>query len=87
MYFPSVFLQIHVSQLSLVDLAGSERTKRTGNEGTRLLETGKINQSLFVLRQCFEKLRLFNFTYLSSISLLLHHLKKFSEKTSVVFQR
>ncbi|VDN55739.1 unnamed protein product [Dracunculus medinensis] len=57
MYFPSVFLQIHVSQLSLVDLAGSERTKRTGNEGTRLLETGKINQSLFVLRQCFEKLR------------------------------
>ncbi|KHN78564.1 Kinesin-like protein KIF23 [Toxocara canis] len=49
--------KIHVSQLSLVDLAGSERTKRTGNEGTRLVETGKINQSLLVLRQCFEKLR------------------------------
>ncbi|VDK55828.1 unnamed protein product [Anisakis simplex] len=49
--------KIHISQLSLVDLAGSERTKRTGNEGIRLAETGKINQSLLVLRQCFEKLR------------------------------
>uniref|UniRef100_A0A915AHV7 Kinesin-like protein n=1 Tax=Parascaris univalens TaxID=6257 RepID=A0A915AHV7_PARUN len=49
--------RIHVSQLSLVDLAGSERTKRTGNEGARLVESGKINQSLLVLRQCFEKLR------------------------------
>uniref|UniRef100_A0A0N5AQP8 Kinesin-like protein n=1 Tax=Syphacia muris TaxID=451379 RepID=A0A0N5AQP8_9BILA len=48
---------IHVSQLSLVDLAGSERSKRTGNEGVRLVESGKINQSLLVLRQCFEKLR------------------------------
>uniref|UniRef100_A0A915Q3Z6 Kinesin-like protein n=1 Tax=Setaria digitata TaxID=48799 RepID=A0A915Q3Z6_9BILA len=49
--------QIHVSQLSLVDLAGSERTKRTGNEGARLVESSKINQGLSVLRQCFEKLR------------------------------
>lgn len=49
--------KIHVSQLSLVDLAGSERTKRTGNEGARLIESGKINQGLSVLRQCFEKLR------------------------------
>ncbi|KHN75234.1 Kinesin-like protein KIF23 [Toxocara canis] len=48
---------IHISQLSLVDLAGSERTKRTCNEGIRLTETGKINQSLLVLRQCFDKLR------------------------------
>ncbi|MFH4975077.1 hypothetical protein AB6A40_001786 [Gnathostoma spinigerum] len=48
---------VTVSQLSLVDLAGSERTKRTGNEGCRLVETGKINQSLLVLRQCIEKLR------------------------------
>ncbi|EFO21035.1 hypothetical protein LOAG_07453 [Loa loa] len=49
--------KIHVSQLSLVDLAGSERTKRTGNEGARLIESSKINQGLSVLRQCFEKLR------------------------------
>ncbi|VDD90492.1 unnamed protein product [Enterobius vermicularis] len=49
--------RIHVSQLSLVDLAGSERSKRTRNEGVRLVESGKINQSLLVLRQCFEKLR------------------------------
>lgn len=49
--------QLRVAQLSLVDLAGSERTKRTCNEGARLVETGKINQSLLVLRQCFEKLR------------------------------
>ncbi|VDK52994.1 unnamed protein product [Anisakis simplex] len=49
--------KIHTSQLSLVDLAGSERTKRTGNVGKRLAETCKINQSLLVLRQCFEKLR------------------------------
>ncbi|VDO17172.1 unnamed protein product [Brugia timori] len=38
-------------------MAGSERTKRTGNEGARLIESGKINQGLSVLRQCFEKLR------------------------------
>lgn len=49
--------RIHISQLTLVDLAGSERSKRTGNEGMRLVESGKINQSLLVLRQCFEKLR------------------------------
>ncbi|KAM3724352.1 Kinesin-like protein [Dirofilaria immitis] len=49
--------KIYISQLSLVDLAGSERTKRTGNEGARLIESSKINQGLSVLRQCFEKLR------------------------------
>lgn len=49
--------QINTSQLSLVDLAGSERSKRTGNMGARLAETSKINQSLLVLRQCFDKLR------------------------------
>ncbi|TKR77834.1 hypothetical protein L596_018738 [Steinernema carpocapsae] len=49
--------QIVVGQLSLVDLAGSERTKRTANCGERLIEAGKINQSLMVLRQCFEKIR------------------------------
>ncbi|CAD5220328.1 unnamed protein product [Bursaphelenchus okinawaensis] len=48
---------IVVSQLALVDLAGAERTKRTENQGQRLVETGKINQSLLVLRRCFEQLR------------------------------
>lgn len=48
---------ICVSQLSLVDLAGSERTNRTKNTGQRLNEASKINQSLMVLRKCFETLR------------------------------
>ncbi|KAI6204545.1 Kinesin-like protein [Aphelenchoides besseyi] len=45
------------SQLSLVDLAGSERAKRTANRGEQLVESGKINQSLSVLRRCFDSLR------------------------------
>ncbi|KAI6239383.1 Kinesin-like protein [Aphelenchoides fujianensis] len=49
--------QVVVTQLSLVDLAGSERTKRTENRGERLVESGKINQSLSVLRKCFDQLR------------------------------
>ncbi|KAI6177736.1 Kinesin-like protein [Aphelenchoides bicaudatus] len=49
--------QVIVSQLSLVDLAGSERSKRTENKGERLIESGKINQSLSVLRMCFDQLR------------------------------
>jgi kinesin family protein 23 len=49
--------QIIVSQLSLVDLAGSERSKRTENKGERLIESGKINQSLSTLRLCFDQLR------------------------------
>ncbi|KAK0418618.1 hypothetical protein QR680_013673 [Steinernema hermaphroditum] len=49
--------QIVIGQLSMVDLAGSERTKRTGNNGDRLVEAGKINQSLMALRQCFERIR------------------------------
>ncbi|VDK46316.1 unnamed protein product [Gongylonema pulchrum] len=56
-YPDSDLSKMYVTQLSLVDLAGSERTKRTGNEGVRLVESGKINQGLAVLRQCFEKLR------------------------------
>ncbi len=40
-----------------MDLAGSERTKRTCNEGDRLAEAGKINQSLSTLRKCFDQLR------------------------------
>jgi kinesin family protein 23 len=46
-----------VSQLTLVDLAGCERTKRTGNRGERLRETGQINTSLMTLRICFEIMR------------------------------
>ncbi len=46
-----------MSQLSLVDLAGSERSSRTGNVGDRMKETGHINTSLMVLRQCIEQLR------------------------------
>ncbi|XP_048471888.1 kinesin-like protein KIF23 isoform X3 [Rhincodon typus] len=49
--------QTIVSQLSLVDLAGSERTNRTKAEGSRLRETGNINQSLMTLRTCIEVLR------------------------------
>lgn len=38
-----------VTRVSFVDLAGSERQARTGNEGTRLRESGAINESLRVL--------------------------------------
>lgn len=48
---------IVISQLSLVDLAGSERTNRTKNQGQRLREAGKINNSLLTLRTCLELLR------------------------------
>ncbi|WVZ98848.1 hypothetical protein U9M48_044225 [Paspalum notatum var. saurae] len=36
-------------KLNLIDLAGSEDNKRTFNEGIRLQESAKINQSLFAL--------------------------------------
>ncbi|XP_038721749.1 kinesin-like protein KIN-10B [Tripterygium wilfordii] len=36
-------------KLNLIDLAGNEDNKRTCNEGIRLLESAKINQSLFAL--------------------------------------
>ncbi|AQK94231.1 Kinesin-like protein KIN-10B [Zea mays] len=36
-------------KLNLIDLAGSEDNKRTLNEGIRLQESSKINQSLFAL--------------------------------------
>lgn len=49
--------KIIIGQLALVDLAGSERAKRTKNVGDRLMEAGKINNSLMVLRQCLDKLR------------------------------
>ncbi|KAI4331710.1 hypothetical protein MLD38_029868 [Melastoma candidum] len=38
-----------VGKLNLIDLAGNEDNRKTGNEGVRLLESGKINQSLFTL--------------------------------------
>ncbi|KAK1428940.1 hypothetical protein QVD17_17780 [Tagetes erecta] len=40
-----------VGKLNLIDLAGNEDNKRTGNEGVRLQESTKINQSLFALSQ------------------------------------
>uniref|UniRef100_A0A803N602 Kinesin-like protein n=1 Tax=Chenopodium quinoa TaxID=63459 RepID=A0A803N602_CHEQI len=36
-------------KLNLIDLAGNEDNRRSGNEGTRLQESAKINQSLFAL--------------------------------------
>ncbi|OAY43563.1 kinesin-like protein KIN-10B isoform X2 [Manihot esculenta] len=36
-------------KLNLIDLAGNEDNRRTGNEGIRLQESAKINQSLFTL--------------------------------------
>ncbi|KAF9599305.1 hypothetical protein IFM89_036603 [Coptis chinensis] len=36
-------------KLNLIDLAGNEDNRRTGNEGIRLQESVKINQSLFAL--------------------------------------
>eukprot|EP01083_Nonionella_stella_P288157 980686_1 len=43
--------EIHykMGKLNLVDLAGSERQKKTGSEGTRLLEAKNINLSLSAL--------------------------------------
>ncbi|KAG5377508.1 hypothetical protein IGI04_042104 [Brassica rapa subsp. trilocularis] len=36
-------------KINLIDLAGNEDNRRTGNEGLRLQESAKINQSLFAL--------------------------------------
>eukprot|EP00656_Telonema_subtile_P022218 TRINITY_DN2330_c0_g1_i3.p1 TRINITY_DN2330_c0_g1~~TRINITY_DN2330_c0_g1_i3.p1 ORF type:complete len:570 (-),score=164.75 TRINITY_DN2330_c0_g1_i3:166-1875(-) len=44
-------------KMSLVDLAGSERAGRTQNQGAKLKEAAKINNSLMALGQCFEALR------------------------------
>lgn len=38
-----------VGKLNLIDLAGNEDNRRTGNEGLRLTESVRINQSLFAL--------------------------------------
>ncbi|XP_010543305.1 PREDICTED: kinesin-like protein KIN-10B isoform X1 [Tarenaya hassleriana] len=38
-----------IGKINLIDLAGNEDNRRTCNEGIRLQESAKINQSLFVL--------------------------------------
>lgn len=44
------------SQINIVDLAGSERAAKTGAEGTRLEEGGKINRSLMHLGMVIREL-------------------------------
>lgn len=38
-----------IGKLNLIDLAGNEDNRKTGNDGIRLQESAKINQSLFAL--------------------------------------
>lgn len=45
-----------MAKLHLIDLAGSEDNRRTANCGERLLESGAINRSLFVLGQVVDAL-------------------------------
>ncbi|XP_073275571.1 kinesin-like protein KIN-6 [Primulina huaijiensis] len=42
--------------LSIVDLAGAEKEKKTGNQGTRLLESNFINNTSMVFGQCLRSL-------------------------------
>ncbi|KAK9048177.1 hypothetical protein SSX86_032860 [Deinandra increscens subsp. villosa] len=42
--------------LTIVDLAGAEREKRTGNQGTRLLESNFINNTSMVFGLCLRSL-------------------------------
>ncbi|KAK4276501.1 hypothetical protein QN277_014642 [Acacia crassicarpa] len=42
--------------LTIIDLAGAEREKKTGNQGTRLLESNFINNTLMVLGLCLRSL-------------------------------
>jgi hypothetical protein len=44
------------AKLNLIDLAGSEDNRLTGNTGARLLESGSINSSLFVLGRVIDAL-------------------------------
>ena len=44
------------SKFHLIDLAGSEDNRRTENSGMRLVESGAINKSLFVLGQVVDAL-------------------------------
>ncbi|XP_075547984.1 kinesin-like protein KIF20B isoform X1 [Dermacentor variabilis] len=47
----------HVNTMMLCDLAGSERPSKAGTDGSRLRESGRINNSLVVLSRCLEGLR------------------------------
>ncbi|KAL5144380.1 Kinesin-like protein KIN-6 [Glycine soja] len=44
------------ASLTIIDLAGAEREKRTGNQGTRLLESNFINNTLMVFGLCLRSL-------------------------------
>ncbi|KAG9148013.1 hypothetical protein Leryth_003596, partial [Lithospermum erythrorhizon] len=48
--------QTDYSELTIVDLAGAEREKRTGNQGTRLLESNFINNTSMVFGLCLRAL-------------------------------
>ena len=48
--------RILCAKLHLIDLAGSEDNRRTENAGVRLLESGNINKSLFVLGKVVDAL-------------------------------
>eukprot|EP01089_Gocevia_fonbrunei_P012222 TRINITY_DN2824_c0_g1_i1.p1 TRINITY_DN2824_c0_g1~~TRINITY_DN2824_c0_g1_i1.p1 ORF type:complete len:116 (+),score=17.52 TRINITY_DN2824_c0_g1_i1:150-497(+) len=50
-------LDVKTCRFCIVDLAGAERSKKTGNTGARLVETSKINSSLFNFRTCIKTLR------------------------------
>ncbi|KAA8537506.1 hypothetical protein F0562_027114 [Nyssa sinensis] len=51
-----VDLQSKSAVLTIVDLAGAEREKRTGNQGTRLLESNFINNTSMVFDLCLRSL-------------------------------
>ncbi|XP_038715315.1 kinesin-like protein KIN-6 isoform X2 [Tripterygium wilfordii] len=51
-----VDLQSNDAILTIVDLAGAEREKRTGNQGTRLLESNFINNTSMVFGLCLRSL-------------------------------
>lgn len=44
------------SKLNLIDLAGSEDNRKTGNNKERMVESGNINKSLFMLSQVVDAL-------------------------------
>lgn len=52
----AVFLDTSFATLSIVDLAGSERASATRNNGDRMKEGAKINQSLLSLSSCISAL-------------------------------
>ncbi|XP_031283161.1 kinesin-like protein KIN-6 [Pistacia vera] len=50
------FIQENNSVLTIVDLAGAEREKKTGNQGSRLLESNFINNTSMVFGLCLRSL-------------------------------